>query len=277
MKKNPFLTWCLGTWTGSLVLALIIATLLVLPIYAYRNLARPDKHDHRKSMPADAAYYHMNADGIPEQWHLLQPERLGVRPWLAGYFARYMARDERIDDEREVQFTILSELAKDDAVCRTFNLEPAGRFWLQVAGFRGFRDIHKDLFQLVTRDDLRVTSSDLCFSVQSNYFPLHHTIYEPYPVPPFAQLTRLGQETLTLAAGTFECDHYEVAIGQERLEIWVDPRVSPIGLVRARNDFQTLELLAYGSGATTDIPEMIQPLIDGRSTLRLGCASCHKS
>ena len=276
-KTKAFFAWCLGTWVGSLTLALALAAVVLLPIYGLRHGAATKDHDHSSDLPEDAAYHHMNADGISELWHLLQPATVGVPAWSVGDFSRYFFRDERIDDSREVQFTIVTGLESDHAVSKVFEIDPEGQFWLQVSGFRGFRDIHKDLFQLVTRQDMRVTSSDLSFQVQTDYFPLHHTIYDPYPVPPFAKLTLLGQETLATAVGELACDHYRMDVGSAHLDIWTNPTVSPLGLVRAKNDFQILELQTFGTGMKTTIPDMIQPLLDGRSTLRKGCASCHQS
>lgn len=53
----------------------------------------------------------------------------------------------------------------------------------------------------------------------------------------------IGQETVTVPAGTFKCDHYQQLMEGKTLDVWISTDVKPTGLVKmARPDF-TMELI----------------------------------
>jgi hypothetical protein len=270
-KIKSFLNWCVSSWTGSIVLAVCLAAVIVIPSFKHR--APPEG----PVFTVETAQAHMSADGLPQQWQIFQPSAFGVETWNVGDFSRYHFDNGRTDTEREVSFSVVGSLESDHAVARHHNLDPQGLYWLEVGGFRSFREVYQRIYQLVSVEDLRVRSSELSLLVQDGYFGLHNTLYDPYPPPPFAALTKLDEETITTPAGSFECDHYLVEIGEERIEVWADPAVSPMGIIRVVTRDQTLELIEHGIQGIQPLSPFIQPLIDGRSTLVGGCASCHGS
>lgn len=53
----------------------------------------------------------------------------------------------------------------------------------------------------------------------------------------------IGRETVTVPAGTFECDHYRQLTEGKTLDVWISTDVKPTGLVKmTRPDF-TMELI----------------------------------
>jgi hypothetical protein len=53
---------------------------------------------------------------------------------------------------------------------------------------------------------------------------------------------KAGTETITVAAGTFECEHYVSVSSDKRSDVWVSSKVSPYGLVKMTSGETHMEL-----------------------------------
>jgi hypothetical protein len=62
--------------------------------------------------------------------------------------------------------------------------------------------------------------------------------------------TRVGTETITVPAGTFTCEHYKTADGDD---FWVSDKVAPWGLVKATGKESSMTLTRVITGAKTKI------------------------
>ena len=62
--------------------------------------------------------------------------------------------------------------------------------------------------------------------------------------------TEVGTETVTVPAGTFVCQHYRSKDGND---IWISPKVSPYGLVKAQVKDMTITLQKTLTGQTSEI------------------------
>lgn len=87
-------------------------------------------------------------------------------------------------------------------------------------------------------------------------------------------MKRLGQETITIPAGTVACDHYRLERPEQHLEFWISDKASPIGLVRLISagkkptDNYRLELEELLSGIAAKIdPGKAVPLSDEMKAL----------
>jgi hypothetical protein len=276
---KQFLSWALGTWIGSLSVAVVFAGLIFGSYLAYSSM---DK-DMVREIPlppevrAQGVLYPINRFGIPYQWHLLQPDVFGVYDWTVGDVSRYQLKDPKNTGDREITFEVLAGLEPDHAVAQHYQLATGGKFWLKVSGFKGFREIPETLYHLASSNDLRVNNTWLSFRFKDDYIPLHNSVYDRYPLAPFAALTKIGPEEIETPAGRFLTTRYEARIGEVTLDVWTHPKVSPLGVVRIQGKDQSLELLSYGRRDGQDVPTIMQPLVDGTSTLKDGCRSCHKS
>jgi hypothetical protein len=63
---------------------------------------------------------------------------------------------------------------------------------------------------------------------------------------------RVGKETITVPAGTFECEHWKTNDGSS--EVWISEKVHPWGLVKTVGKDSSLVLLRQVTGATTKLP-----------------------
>ncbi|MEH0007931.1 MAG: hypothetical protein V6Z82_04335 [Flavobacteriales bacterium] len=152
------------------------------------------------------------------------------------------------------------------------------RYWMRKSGFEFFREIPNAIYRLVMPNDLRITPESPRFNFVRNYVPEHSLDCHQMSTP-LATLVKQDEVTLELSAGRFDCIHYRVEFGQNSIpiEIWASPQISPLGIVRVSTPSEVLELTSYGQDRDINIPKLIQPVIDGISTLERGCSSCHGS
>lgn len=213
--------------------------------------------------PNDVLRYNLN---------FIAPTQLRVHKWQIGDYARYrhQRKQSKLDDafDREVAFHIIAELEKSGA----------HGHWMRKSGFDPDRNIPRDIYRYVTVRDLRITAESPKYQYTHNYFPILHDFCEQGATP-LAKLVKLGEREIETQAGTFDCIHYRVKIGtgrnQKVLEIWASPAISPLGIVRARSETESLDLISFGQDPEISIPRLFQPVVDGISKLEHGCSSCH--
>lgn len=67
--------------------------------------------------------------------------------------------------------------------------------------------------------------------------------------PPEAERTLVGKEELALRDGSkIDCEHYELAEGGDKVEVWLNDKVRPMGIVRMSSSAGDLTLRNYGLG-----------------------------
>ena len=170
--------------------------------------------------------------------------------------------------DRQVGFHIIAALEKSGS----------HGYWMRKTGFDPDRNIPRDIYRYVTVDDLRITAEYPKYQYTRNYFPILHDFCEQGTTP-LAKLVKLGEGDIETEAGTFECIHYRAELGADHdhrsLEIWTSPAISPLGIVRARSEVESLDLISFGQDPEVSVPRLFQPVVEGVSKLDHGCSSCH--
>lgn len=64
---------------------------------------------------------------------------------------------------------------------------------------------------------------------------------------------KVGSETITVPAGTFECDHYRKQEPRGPVDVWISSKVSPYGMVKMVSGERTMVLEKVLSNETTQI------------------------
>lgn len=64
---------------------------------------------------------------------------------------------------------------------------------------------------------------------------------------------KVGTESVTVPAGTFDCDHYRKTVQGKTVDTWVSTQVVPYGLVKMTSPDMTLELKKTLSNETSHI------------------------
>ena len=203
--------------------------------------------------------------------NLISPPQLGVRRWQIGDYALYRHRRKQSENydklEREVGFHVIGELERSGDQ----------GYWLKQTGFHSFRTIPRDIYRWVKSHDLRTTQEGMNYEYLQNYIPSRVELCEQSDIP-FAELLKLTTEKVETEAGMFECIHYRAVLpepNREALEIWVSSAIPPLGIVRAQSGNDILELISFGQNTEVTVPKLLQPVIEGISTLDYGCNSCH--
>ena len=263
MYQNRFLSFIKQSFQGSawvFLISMCLAGVILLIVAALR-----ESNGEVRGRGCDS-------EGFMHSLNLIAPLQLGIDHWEIGDFARYRHREKQseIRDEfdQEIGFHIIGELEK---------LGSHG-YWLKKTGFPFHQKetIPMDLYHWVTVHDLRITSKNLNYEDPLNYFPSRFTSCDQTDIP-LAKLIELGKAEIQTEAGTFECVHYraELESNDKFLEIWAFPAIRPLGIVRAESESEILELIAFGQETEITIPRLIKPVIEGISTLKDGCTSCH--
>lgn len=263
MHLLPFIRKSFQNFTQTVVTSACLAAVILFLIIQLRP---PQERQEKKIRDCSDR-------GFTYDLNLIAPRQLGVNKWQIGDYARYQYRHKRIPTakefvfEREVGFHIIGEL----------EMSGSHGYWMKKTGFTYFRTVPNDIYRYVTVNDLRITPKNLRYNIQKNYIPLKFKSCDQTSIP-LAKLTKLGDETIETKAGTFECIHYRAELMPNRkfLEIWVSPAISPLGIVRVRSETDMLDLLSFGQETEITVPKLIQPVIDGISTLNRGCNSCHE-
>ncbi len=259
----------------SLLIAVCLSAVILVSLSVLRYIS--DKDGGTRACPADDIIHTLN---------LIPSTQLGIAEWQIGDYATYRyspmlktplsaitryfappAIKVRLSP-RNVKFHIIGELNKSGE----------RRYWMRKSGFEFFREIPNAIYRLVMPNDLRITPESPRFNFVRNYVPEHSLDCHQMSTP-LATLVKQDEVTLELSAGRFDCIHYRVEFGQNSIpiEIWASPQISPLGIVRVSTPSEVLELTSYGQDRDINIPKLIQPVIDGISTLERGCSSCHGS
>ncbi|MDD9974356.1 MAG: hypothetical protein OXU27_10135 [Candidatus Poribacteria bacterium] len=273
-KLRHFIRHTLQGWELSLIISVCLAGVILTGIFVFKKVPG-EKIRAGKSLPGD----------MLQTLNLVSSTQLGVPKWQIGDYTAYQYRrppevlasvlKQNLPDfpkvrlaPREVKFHIIGELSSSGQK----------RYWMRVTGLSFYRDIPRDIYRLVSHTDLRVTPETPQFNFVRNYIPTRFETYQQ-TFTPMATLVKIGEVELETPAGRFECIHYRVEVGGKPtlIEIWVNPKISPRGIVRISTPKEILELTSYGQDTDINIPELIQPVIEGISTLKKGCNSCHGS
>ena len=204
--------------------------------------------------------------------NLIPPVQLGIGQWKIGDYARYRYRrkqalgSNQLLFDREATFHIVGKLDNSGSP----------RYWLKKKGFSYWRTFPKESYRYVTVHDLRITPENRRYDILENYIPGKFSSCNQTTIP-FAKLVKLGKEKIKTEAGTFECIHYRAEFGHAlpHVEIWASDAIPPLGIVRVRSETEMLDLLSFGQNTEIAVPKLIQPVIEGISTLDYGCNSCH--
>jgi len=71
---------------------------------------------------------------------------------------------------------------------------------------------------------------------------------------------KIGTESVTVPAGTFDCDHYRTKSGKTTADVWISTKVSPYGMVKMVSDDSTMTLQKVLSDETTQIKGEIKKI-----------------
>jgi len=223
--------------------------------------------------------------GLSEAITHFRPSTVGISSWSIGEFAEYNYKRHSsaspwmaIIPERVV-VEVIGQSDSNHALCQLNGMVEDREYWLRFVGMGGWRDVKGDTYRLVVPDDLRVSARTPAFSCIPGYFPISNRITGDVELPA-STLRQIDSEMVQTRVGMVECTHAYVTVGGEEnnvLEVWLNPLVRPLGIVRARSAIDTIELQAFGTRTPAPAATEMATVVEGRSTYARGCESCHQS
>ena len=196
----------------------------------------------------------------------IAPEQVNIKDWQVGEYSVYHLQTNR--ESKEISFSLAARDDKDD-----------NRFWLRTNGLLQFNKIEIELWRLLDNTNLRPGSE------QRSFYYSHNAI--PFPFPPLkfsstpVVIEKLGAEVMVTPIGTLECEHFFAYIRSPDgelaplLEMWTHPAARPLGLVRARWQDSSLDLIRVDTKVFPEIPQILLTEFDRNTPLDGSCTRCH--
>ena len=197
---------------------------------------------------------------------LISPEQLKVKNWQVGDNSVYRLQSNT--KNKQLSFEVISRDSKE-----------GDQYWLKTTGLIEFNGVELELWRLLDITNLRHGSEQRGFFFSMGAFPftLPHINYLQSRVI----LEKNGNEIVNTPIGNFKCEHYFVYISSPDgkymplLELWANPSVRPLGVVRARWKEARLELVQIIKNNSPQIPSMLLEEFHRKSPIGKSCNGCH--
>ena len=241
---------------GSIVCITCLFTLLIF-------------QDFRKQREVTEAFHGIVHD-TPLNMRLMfiAPEEIKVENWQVGESSVYHLKTN--SESKKLAFHVTARNAKG-----------GDQFWLRSDGFLKFNEVEFELWRLLDKTNLRPGSEKRGFFFPHNGIPVSLP-YLRFPSNPVI-LKELGNEVLVTPVGTFECQHLLAHIRSPHgelepfLELWTNPAIHPMGLVRAQWRDAFLDLIEVNSKKVPKIPQVLLSEFDRDLPLDGSCSRCHSN
>ena len=198
---------------------------------------------------------------------LIPPKQLGVDMWHPGDYAAYQFKTNEESDQ--FSFYVASRGGTDDS-----------RHWLRTQGLTRFNDRKIELWRLLSETSLLPgdETDGFFFTGDSFLIPVHSVAFPSYSVI----LEDMGTEIVKTLVGDFECQHYFAGIRSPIgkfipiLEVWANPSVRPLGIVKLRWRDETLDLVDLKAPLSVETPIVNSKILNPHVIRDQGCAGCHE-
>ena len=276
-SKLGFFRQSLHGWRVSLLISVCLTVLILAGIFTVSSVLREASYEEVgvAECPTDEIAYTLN---------LISPSQLGVPQWQVGAYAVYEYKPKFSSLTSMLDQFFGTEGTKAHLSSRDVKLHIVGElgasggkhYWLKATGLAFFRSMPRDIYRLASHLDLRLTPETPRFDIVENYVPLRFMDCNQTSTP-LATLIKLEEGEIETRVGRLDCTKYRVEFGaySSPIEIWANPKILPLGIVRIVTPTEVLDLTSYGNDVDVYIPEQFRPVYEGISTLEGGCTSCH--
>ena len=195
---------------------------------------------------------------------LIAPEQLKVKSWQVGDASVYHLKTKTAD--KQISFHVAARDTRRDL------------FWLRTVGLFQFKEVDVELWRLLDKTTLSPGSEQRWFYFSPNAIPF--SIPQVRFPPRNVVLEKLGDEDIVTPFGTIRCEHAFAYVRspdgelEPFLELWSNPAVSPLGLVRARWQDASFDL-KVNTKSVPKIPPILLAEFDRNTHLEGSCTRCH--
>ena len=197
---------------------------------------------------------------------LISPEQVNVKNWQVGDTSVYHLQTNT--GSEQLTFQVAAQ-----------DIGDSDRFWLRINDSFQFNGVDIEFWRLLDETNLRSGSELRGFYFARNAIPVP---FPPLRFPPVSVvLEKQGDEVIITPMGSIKCEHifaYVRSPDGEReplLELWTNPAVRPLGIVRARWLDASLELVQADTNALPEIPEILLTEFDKNTPMTSACTGCH--
>lgn len=197
----------------------------------------------------------------------ISPELVKVTNWEIGQSSVYHLKTNL--QSKKISFQVAAQDRKN-----------SDSFWLRTHGLVQFNEVDFEVWRLLDKTNFRPGSEQRAFFFSRNGIPF--PLQRPNSVLPNpVVLEKLGNEVLVTPMGPIQCEHYFAYIRspdeklKALLELWTNPSVPPLGIVRARWQDAQLDLVTVETSATPKIPQVLLQEFDRNRPLEGFCTRCH--
>ena len=223
--------------------------------------------DFRKQWEA-AQFFQRTTDNksVSLRQLFIAPEALKVENWQVGDTAIYQLKTNW--SSKQISFQVAAR-----------DTEYNDHFWLKTAGLFQYNDVDYEIWRLLNTTNIRPGSEQRGFYFYPSAIPF------PFPSIKSPQgrvvLEELGDEVVVTPVGAMKCRHVFASIRSPDgklvplLELWTHPTVRPLGLVRARWQDESLDLVEVSTKTVPDIPPILSAELNRNTVLEGSCKRCH--
>ena len=197
----------------------------------------------------------------------ISPELVKVKNWQIGQSSVYHLKTNW--QSKQISFQVAAKDPKNN-----------DRFWLRTSGLFQFNELDIEVWRLLTKTNLRPGSEQRAFVFSHNSIPFPFQRPDRFLPNPIV-LEKLEDEVLVTPMGPIQCKHYLTYIRspdeelKPLLELWTNPSVLPLGIVRARWQDAHLDLVSVKTNAVPKIPSILLQEFDRHISLEGACTRCH--
>ena len=221
----------------------------------------------RWSKAADFEYIVRDAT-LPIRCLFIEPDQLGVKEWHEGDYSRYKLKSNT--EDLLISFQIVSSVEDQNGKklhwIRSTGLKPSGIEYWRLVNQRSFQQ--KD----------KVKS----FDYVDGSIPVPNTRGKPPALSHKTVLNKIGTEVIETEVGLIHCNRYLASLVSEDgeseplLELWVNPNVRPLGIIRARWRDTYLEIVERKLPSSWDLPKVLNTQLEmKKSDSDNMCLQCH--
>ena len=197
---------------------------------------------------------------------LISPEQVNVKNWQVGDASVYHLQTNRGSEQLTFQ------VAAQDTSGRN-------QFWLRTTSGLQFKGVSVELWRLLDKTNLSLGSEPRGFYFARNAIPFP-VLQRRFP-PVSVLLEKQGEEVIITPSGSIKCEHIFAYVRspdgepEPLLELWKNPTVRPLGIVRARWRDASLELVQTDTNTVPEIPHVLLAEFDRNTPMDSACTRCH--
>lgn len=223
----------------------------------------------RWSKAADFEYVVRHAT-LPIRCLFIEPYQIGVKEWHEGDYALYKLKSNANTDEVLISFQVVSSV-EDRSGKKLYWIRSTG---LKPSGIEYWRLVNQRSFQ--RKDEVK------SFDYVEGSIPVPNL---PRGFPALSHktvLNKIGDEVIETDVGAIHCSRYLASLAAAKgeseplLELWVNPEVRPLGIVRARWQDTYLEIVERELPSSWDLPKVLNTQLEKKNTTSDNrCVQCH--